>query len=154
MDPTYYYTRRLTEKSDVYSFGVVLIELLTRKKPFSYVSSEEEGLIAHFIGLLESCRLTEILDWQVIKEGGKQVEQVAILATTCVKLNPDQRPTMRQVEMALESIQAMEQFLDNVAGEELVASIRRSHLEVRSVQDVTRQYSLEEEYLLSSRYPR
>jgi serine/threonine protein kinase len=30
-DPTYYYTRRLTEKSDVYRFGVILIELLTRK---------------------------------------------------------------------------------------------------------------------------
>lgn len=154
MDPTYYYTRRLTDKSDVYSFGVVLIELLTRKKPFSYVSSEEEGLIAHFIDRLESGRLTEILDWQVIKEGEKQVEQVAILAATCVKMNPDQRPTMRQVEMALESIQSMEQVLDNVAGEKLVASIRRSHLERRSVQDMTRQYSLEEEYLLSSRYPR
>jgi Ser-tRNA(Ala) deacylase AlaX len=67
------------------------------------VSSDEEGFIAHFIGL-ESSRLTEILDWHVIMEGGKHVEQVAILAATCVKLNPDQQPTIRQVEMALESI--------------------------------------------------
>jgi hypothetical protein len=42
----------------------------------------------------------------------------------------------------------MEHVLDNVAGEKLVASIRRSHLEGRSAQDMTRQYSLEEEYLL------
>lgn len=154
MDPTYYYTRRLTNKSDVYSFGVLLIELLTRKKPFSYVSSDEEGLITHFINLHASSRLIEILDWQVTKEGGEQVEQVAILATTCVKLNPDERPTMRQVEMSLEAIQTMENVLDNVLGEKWEANIRRSHLEGRSVEDMTRLYSLEEEYLLSSRFPR
>ncbi|CAD6237992.1 unnamed protein product [Miscanthus lutarioriparius] len=52
LDPMYYYTGRLTEKSDVYSFGVVLIELLTRKKPFSYRSPENDGLIAQLTSLL------------------------------------------------------------------------------------------------------
>ncbi|XP_062199132.1 wall-associated receptor kinase 3-like [Phragmites australis] len=158
MDPTYYYTRRLTEKSDVYSFGVVLVELLTRKKPYSYVSSEDEGLVAHFIGLLALGRMVEILDWQVTEEGGKQVEQVAALAATCVKLNPDERPTMRQVEMALESIQEKERVLDNDVAAEIDIR-RRSPSDPqgrrrRSVQDMTRQYSLEEEFLLSARYPR
>ncbi|KAK3164042.1 hypothetical protein QOZ80_1AG0011810 [Eleusine coracana subsp. coracana] len=158
MDPTYYYTRRLTEKSDVYSFGVLLIELLTRKKPYSYVSLEDEGLVAHFIGLLTSGRLGDILDWQVTEEGGAQVEEVAALAATCVKLNPDERPTMRQVEMALEVTQAKVRVSDNVTSEKFEENnIRRrplSDCDGRSVKDMTRPYSLEEEFLLSARYPR
>ncbi|TVT97466.1 hypothetical protein EJB05_57288, partial [Eragrostis curvula] len=158
MDPAYYYTRRLTEKSDVYSFGVLLIELLTRKKPSSFVSLEDEGLVAHFIGLLTSGRLGDILDWQVIEEGGKQVEEVAALAATCVKLNSDERPTMRQVEMALEGIQAKVCASDNVVSEKIDENnVRRRFLsdpEGRSVKDMTRRYSLEEEFLMSARYPR
>ncbi|XP_037419069.1 putative wall-associated receptor kinase-like 16 [Triticum dicoccoides] len=45
LDPTYYYSRRLTESSDVYSFGVLLIELLTRRKPSLYRSNEGVGLV-------------------------------------------------------------------------------------------------------------
>jgi serine/threonine protein kinase len=40
MDPMYFYTGRLTQKSDVYGFGVLLVELLTRRKPFLYMSSQ------------------------------------------------------------------------------------------------------------------
>ncbi|WVZ50635.1 hypothetical protein U9M48_001873 [Paspalum notatum var. saurae] len=78
IDPIYYYTRRMTEKSD------------EKKKPFAYVSSGEEGLVKHFIDLLS-------LEWQVREEGGKQVaEEVSTLEATCVKLNPDERPTVRE----------------------------------------------------------
>ncbi|RCV20120.1 hypothetical protein SETIT_4G030600v2 [Setaria italica] len=48
LDPMYFYTGRLTDKSDVYSFGVLLVELLAIKKP-SYLSSNGDGLIAHFV---------------------------------------------------------------------------------------------------------
>ena len=58
---------RLTEKSDVYSFGVVLIELLTRKKPVSYRSSEGYGLVNHFGTLLSEHNLAGILDPQVAR---------------------------------------------------------------------------------------
>ncbi|XP_047052092.1 wall-associated receptor kinase 3-like [Lolium rigidum] len=87
-DPTYYYTGRLTEKSDVYSFGVILIELLTRKIPTTYVSSGGDVLVVQFVALFEDGDLVEILDPQVLREGG------------------DDRPTMRQVEMLLEGLSA------------------------------------------------
>lgn len=159
MDPMYYYTRRLTEKSDVYSFGVILVELLTRKKPFSYVTSEGEGLVAHFVTLLTEGSLIDILDPQVVEEGGKEVEEVAALAATCIKLRGEDRPTMRQVEMALESIQASKEHgSDNVAAEKFDDNnIRRnfpSTQEARNMQESTRRYSLEEEFLSSARYPR
>ncbi|KAF8650819.1 hypothetical protein HU200_063725 [Digitaria exilis] len=69
LDPMYNSTGHLTEKSDVYSFGVLLIELLTRKKPVSYRSSQGFVLVNHFVNLLSEGNLDEILDPQVTKEG-------------------------------------------------------------------------------------
>uniref|UniRef100_M8CFZ7 Wall-associated receptor kinase 3 n=1 Tax=Aegilops tauschii TaxID=37682 RepID=M8CFZ7_AEGTA len=104
LDPMYYYSGQLTEKSDVYSFGVLLMELLTRKKPCSYRSSEEKSLVAYFTALLATGDLASLLDPQVAQEGGKMVEEVALLAAACVRMEGGQRPTMRQVEMALENL--------------------------------------------------
>ncbi|XBH72273.1 hypothetical protein VPH35_099611 [Triticum aestivum] len=52
LDPMYYYTGRLSEMSDVYSFGVLLVELLTRKMPITYRSSEGDGLVMQFVEIL------------------------------------------------------------------------------------------------------
>lgn len=95
LDPMYFYTGRLTEKSDVYSFGVILVELLTRKKPFSYFFLDGDGLVSHFVKLLGEEMLVQILDPRVIEEGGKEVHEVSILAASCIKLNAEDRPTMR-----------------------------------------------------------
>ncbi|KAI4963148.1 hypothetical protein ZWY2020_019654 [Hordeum vulgare] len=105
-DPVYFYTGRLTEKSDVYSFGVVLVELLTREKLFSYLSSDDESLAAHFCTLFKEGKLLQILDPQVMEEGGKEVEEVASIAVACITLIREDRPTMRQVELILEGIRA------------------------------------------------
>ncbi|KAL6842788.1 hypothetical protein ACP4OV_027632 [Aristida adscensionis] len=106
LDPMYHSTGHLTEKSDVYSFGVVLIELLTRKKPVSYRSPQGHGLVYHFVTLLSNGNLVDILDPQVVKEGGGEVVDVALLAAICVKIVSTDRPTMRIIEMTLESIHA------------------------------------------------
>ncbi|RCV41743.1 hypothetical protein SETIT_9G160500v2 [Setaria italica] len=105
LDPSYFYTGRLTERSDVFSFGVILVELLTRKKPFSYLTSDGEGLVSHFMSLLEEGNISQILDPQVIEEGGKEVQEVARLAASCINLRGEERPTMPQVEHALEGLQ-------------------------------------------------
>ena len=110
LDPMYYSTGHLTEKSDVYSFGVVLIELLTRKKPVSYRSSQGIGLVSHFVTLLSEGNLAHILDPQVTREGDGEVVDVALLAAICVKFISTDRPTMRHVEMTLEGIHAAKDF--------------------------------------------
>ncbi|CAN6362146.1 unnamed protein product [Urochloa humidicola] len=110
LDPMYYSTGRLTDKSDVYSFGVILIELLTRKKPVSYRCPEGDGLVNHFSTLVSEGNLFQILDPQVIKEGGGEVIDIALLAKICVKFVSKDRPTMRQVEMTLESIYAAKEY--------------------------------------------
>ncbi|KAL6905701.1 hypothetical protein ACP4OV_003302 [Aristida adscensionis] len=106
LDPMYHSTGHLTEKSDVYSFGVILIELLTRKKPVSYRSSQGHSLVYHFVNLLLEGNLAHILDPQVAKEGGGEVDDVALLAAICVKHVSTERPKMRHVEMVLEGIHA------------------------------------------------
>ncbi|KAF7040281.1 hypothetical protein CFC21_050194 [Triticum aestivum] len=157
-DPMYFYTGRLTEKSDVYSFGVVLVELLTRKKPFSYSSSDGEGLVLHFVTLFEEGNLNQILDPQAIEEGGKEVNKVATIAVACIKLRGEDRPTMRQVELTLESLRASEDYtLDNVVEKK----VENKHVMIditftgdKRSNNSTRRYSMEEEFMLSARYPR
>ncbi|KAL6847392.1 hypothetical protein ACP4OV_023245 [Aristida adscensionis] len=106
LDPMYHSTGHLTDKSDVYSFGVLLIELLTKKKPASYISPQGYNLVNHFVSLLPGGNLDTILDPQVTREGGGEIVDVALLAAICVKVVSVDRPTMRQVEMTLESIHA------------------------------------------------
>jgi serine/threonine protein kinase len=110
LDPMYHSTGHLTEKSDVYSFGVILVELLTRKKPVSYRSPHGHGLVYHFVTLLSEGNLAQILDPQVNREGGGEVVDIALLAAMCVKFASMDRPTMRQVEMMLESIHAAKEY--------------------------------------------
>ncbi|XP_037441832.1 wall-associated receptor kinase 3-like [Triticum dicoccoides] len=119
LDPMYYYAGRLSEKSDVYSFGILLLELFTRKIPIMYRTSEGDGLVAQFVELLDEGKLVDILDSQIVEEGGSEVEEVAALAASCIKLRGEERPTMRQVEMALEGIQANKQLvLNDLTGEQ------------------------------------
>nr|CDM87080.1 unnamed protein product [Triticum aestivum] len=148
LDPMYFYTGRLTEKSDVYSFGVLLLELLTRKKPFSYISSEEEGLVTHFSTLFTQGNLSEIIDPQVMEEGGREMEEVAALAVMCITLRGEDRPSMKQVEIKLEGTQASRGHeKGNVRNCPPTVDGSRS-------EELSRQYSMEEEFMLSSRYPR
>ncbi|CAL4992716.1 unnamed protein product [Urochloa decumbens] len=123
LDPMYHSTGHLTEKSDVYSFGVLLIELLTRKKPVSYRSSQGFVLVNHFLSLLSGKNLDEILDPQVTKEGDGEVVDIALLAAICVKFRGEERPTMRQVEMTLESIQAAKEFSSDVTDDDISTEI-------------------------------
>ncbi|CAL4992737.1 unnamed protein product [Urochloa decumbens] len=119
LDPMYQSTGRLTEKSDVYSFGVLLIELLTRKKPVSYRSSQGFGLVNHFVSLMNSQgNLNEILDPQVSREGDGEVVDITLLAQMCVKFSSEDRPTMREVEMILENIQAAKLYFSDITDDD------------------------------------
>jgi serine/threonine protein kinase len=159
LDPMYLSTGRLTEKSDVYSFGVMLIELLTRKKPFSYFSSEGEGLVGHFATLFAEGNFSQILDPQVVDTEGKVVEEVAKLALACVKLAGEDRPTMRDVELTLEGLKPSKR---HVLGSAVVEASKEDAASTSVLpstclpnrKESSRQYSMEEEFLLSAKYPR
>ncbi|XVF39215.1 hypothetical protein PTKIN_Ptkin01aG0017600 [Pterospermum kingtungense] len=110
LDPEYIRTSLLTEKSDVYSFGVLLVELLTGQRVVSFERSEKKRVLAmYFLTLMKEDRLLEILDSRLLKNGNahQQLKEVAALASRCVKLKGDERPTMKEVAHELAGLQAM-----------------------------------------------
>uniref|UniRef100_A0ACD5TZM6 Uncharacterized protein n=1 Tax=Avena sativa TaxID=4498 RepID=A0ACD5TZM6_AVESA len=143
LDPEYYHTRRLTERSDVYSFGVVLVELLTRKKPCVHMSSPGASLTAEFTLRVNQEKLFEMLDQQVIEEGGEEAKELAVVAVMCLNLKGEDRPTMRQVETRLEAMQTMANY----------TPVEQNHANPDD-DNFSRQYSMEEEYMSSMDFPR
>ena len=108
LDPEYFRTGQFTEKSDVYSFGIVLVELLTGQKPISSTRTEEErSLASYFILSIEETNLFDILDAQVVKEGGEEeIMAVVNVATQCLNLNGKKGPTMKEVALELERVKS------------------------------------------------
>ncbi|KAM0942883.1 putative protein kinase RLK-Pelle-WAK family [Dioscorea sansibarensis] len=106
LDPEYYHTGKLNHKNDVYSFGVILVEILTGKSPVSFTGPEQHtNLCSWFVSALKKKCLTKIVEPHIIgKETRRQIEAVAKIAETCLRLRGDDRPTMKEVEMALVSL--------------------------------------------------
>ena len=104
------HTSQLTEKSDVYSFGIVLIELLRGRKALSFDKPEvERSLVKYFLLYFKENRLFEVLEKYIANEGNaKQLKEVANLAKKCLRLKGEDRPTMKEVAMELESLRKME----------------------------------------------
>ncbi|CAL5013319.1 unnamed protein product [Urochloa decumbens] len=157
LDPMYYYTCRLTDKSDVFSFGVVLVELLTRKKPNDYKSIDGGSLVSHFISFLAERKLVDVMDPQVLEEEGTEVQELATLAAMCTKLKGEDRPTMREVEMTLENLLLKKRQIAcittsrrNNENEDMAHYMSTE----RANNEASRQYTMEEEILLSASFPR
>ncbi|KAI3882399.1 hypothetical protein MKX03_001900 [Papaver bracteatum] len=106
LDPEYFSTNLLTNKSDVYSFGVVLLELLTGEKPISYMRPQEQrSLAAYFINAMERGELFRIIEPQIANDGKReQLIAFAELARRCLNLKGEERPTMKEVSVELESL--------------------------------------------------
>jgi serine/threonine protein kinase len=164
LDPEYYHTGQLTEKSDVYSFGVILVELLMRKKPLiENENGEKQNLSNYFLWAMGQTPLKEIVDSHVPEEGNKEViKQMAGLARECLNLRRQQRPSMKDVELRLQSLRPMAQKKVATEKDEIARYPYRGsgiHDGWRGVvpmpcHDGTRRYSLEQEFRSSLSIPR
>jgi serine/threonine protein kinase len=156
-DPMYCYTSRLTDKSDVFSFGVLLIELLTRKRP-TIRTSDGDSLVSHFASLIVEGDLVSIIDPQIMEVAEiEKVDEVAKLAAMCTKLNGEDRPTMREVEMTLENLRITNKHTrQNIATErDETDQTTAPYISFEGfTMEASRQYTMEEEILLSATYPR
>ncbi|PIN24426.1 Serine/threonine protein kinase [Handroanthus impetiginosus] len=106
LDPEYSIYDRLSVKSDVYSFGVVLAELLTGKKVISFDRIKGDVHVSEYFASLPSeDDLIQILDPRLVAEGKiEQLKGVAKLAQQCLSNSSLDRPTMREVVIALEDV--------------------------------------------------
>lgn len=86
---------------------MVLIELLLRKEPiFTSETGSKQNLSNYFLWGLKVRPVTEIVAAQVLDEATEEeISSVASLAEMCLKLGGEDRPTMKQVEMALRALQ-------------------------------------------------
>ncbi|XP_040379209.1 wall-associated receptor kinase 5-like [Oryza brachyantha] len=169
LDPEYYHTGQLNEKSDVYSFGVVLVELLLRKEPI--LTSEtglKQNLSNYFLWERKVKPITEIVAGQVLEEATEEeINNVASLAECCLSLRRDERPTMKQVELALQFLlnkrlnscstvqtykQEMEQFM--MAKTQPIAEKRYVKFLGNKATLSSYQRGLEQEFMSSTTIPR
>jgi endonuclease I len=95
--------------------------------------------------------LRQILDPQVIEEGGEKVEKVSTLAVKCIKSRAEDRPTMKQVESTLGSLRPDTQQVLGTRGNGIQGNYPPA---ADGSTESTRWYSMEEELMLSSKYPR
>ncbi|CAM0953127.1 unnamed protein product [Alopecurus aequalis] len=107
IDPAYMVHGILTQKSDVYSFGIVLIELITRR-----VAKYDDNMsyVKNFVQACQDQRVRNFLDNDITSE--KDIElllMVSEVALECLKLDPEERLDMRQVENRLYIIGQSEQ---------------------------------------------
>lgn len=97
--------------------------------------------------------MRDILDKQIVEEGGAEDAQVVARITgACLQLKGEERPTMRQVEAALEDVQGSKV---NSRIDKIYQNAPDDQSYIRSNGgEGTRQYSLEEEFIQSSEIPR
>ncbi|GJN24281.1 hypothetical protein PR202_gb12014 [Eleusine coracana subsp. coracana] len=162
LDPEYYHTGQLNEKSDVYSFGVVLVDLLLRRKPiFTSESGLKQNLSSYFIMEMESRPIQDVVASTVRAEAAEEeISSVASLAVMCLKLKGKERPTMKQIEMALHTLRAKRSKSctvspENDQGMQLLLNSRANN-GVSCNLDLPSQgcYILEQEFLASAEFAR
>ncbi|XP_041007245.1 lysM domain receptor-like kinase 3 [Juglans microcarpa x Juglans regia] len=109
MPPEYAQYGEVSPKVDVFAFGVVLFELISAKEAVMRPNSstiESKGLVALFEDVLNQPNSMEDLHKQVDPRLGDDypldsVQKVAMLAKACTQEDPQLRPSMRAIVVAL-----------------------------------------------------
>ncbi|XP_074342720.1 uncharacterized protein LOC141680372 [Apium graveolens] len=114
LSPEYKEAGHLSSKNDVYAFGVVLLEILTGVRVISINGRNKNNLVdkARPVLACESKFRTvvnpRLLEQKYCPKGVQSIlSDIPALALKCLDLDPDKRPSMRQVVEVLEDVNAI-----------------------------------------------
>jgi serine/threonine protein kinase len=111
--------KRLSQEADVYSFGVLVLEVLTGKPPAQHLQPlpdadvQRDRKSATAVSLPEWVRsvvreewTAEVFDVELLRYRNIEEEMVAMLhvGLACVTQQPEQRPSMADVVMMIQSV--------------------------------------------------
>ena len=90
-----------------------------------------------------------------MEEGGGEFQEAATLAAMCTKLKGEDRPTMREVEMTLQIFLVKRRQVANTQRSHDADNTMAQYMSIgRANNEASRQYTMEEEMLLSASFPR
>ncbi|KAJ3682527.1 hypothetical protein LUZ60_015100 [Juncus effusus] len=106
LDPDYFKTSFLTEKSDVFSFGVLLVELVTGRRPVEARKGKERITVEWAMEEYGKGNAVQTLDPKLKMNLAINLalEQIYELASQCLKLNRQNRPSMKTCAEILWSV--------------------------------------------------
>ncbi|XP_038972830.1 MDIS1-interacting receptor like kinase 2-like [Phoenix dactylifera] len=91
--PELSYMTRANEKCDVYSFGIVILEVIMGTHPGDLVSSLSSSDVQQML-------FSDVLDQRISPPTAYMVKEVtllAIIAFSCIRVEPQARPTMQRI---------------------------------------------------------
>ncbi|KAI9112912.1 hypothetical protein K1719_016026 [Acacia pycnantha] len=118
LDPELYKRQRLTLKSDVYSFGVVLLEVLCGRPPFLRMVEKEKASLVEWVGKCNHEGLIHETVDPFLKESiaPESLKAYSDMALKCVEDEPNERPSMSEVEWGLEFALNLQESLEETEG--------------------------------------
>ncbi|XP_074293572.1 cysteine-rich receptor-like protein kinase 15 [Silene latifolia] len=102
MAPEYARQGKISAKSDVYSLGIVILEIISgQRNGFSDQQQDDEGLIPRAWRLWTEGAVLDLLDSSLPTYSHEQVALCIQIALLCMQQEPNQRPTMMSIVVAL-----------------------------------------------------
>lgn len=137
---------------------MILLKLLTRKKPiFENENGEKMNLSNYFLWAVGERPLEEVVDTEILGDASLEgITRMARLAEECLSLTRGERPTMKDVEMRMQTLRGCHTVAPGPMARraEGAMGLCGTAVPMPTGHHGSRQYSLELEFLSSLRVPR